>query len=509
MKHRGEAWKQRIGDDEYDVNIWDKLADPRLWLTVSGEAPTATAGNSFNKQSPSQKYQMVKELAKPQDIVYNKEGSVSFLVTTREASELLDIEKIRNFNVKIEKHQYKNRIRGTIQAQTIKLSEINEIEEELVEYGCIHVKKEEAPKRDAARNMVRDDSGNLLFESNGKATITFEKETLPTYVILFGQRVYVEPYEPDALQCKSCFEYGHLKKKCPNRAICGWCSKAPHTAKGERCPDSPHCRNCSEGHNNHSNFFKDCPTRLRENEIAKIKEARKVSYFEAKKILKGRTNTSHQAERAAYERPQEDLQRLKETVEQEKVTFSNLAQQLAQDLKEQMSAVQQQMVNTFSCLMTQQIELFRQEMARISHSNMIQQQQIATVSPQVQHFRIPMSYSPENMSHLPAAQFQSTESYSPCVRGYMSDPLAPADTWLSRQATIYGNNTSETVEMLQEANTGISTETAKSNSEDMDMTIVNKRQSGDLAHPDNKKPKKQDEKQEQHQKIGNSLDDHG
>ena len=313
-KQKWESWKQRIGIEEldtYEPDIWDRLGGSRLWITISAsdedtemetEDSDEGQGNheprkpNFNQLSPGKKFKLIKQIAKPQNTIYQKNGAVAIQVTETEAEQLLTlteiVTEIKAFKVKIEKHPFKNRVRGEIKNFVTIESTADELVEGLSEYGCVSVYKQEKPKRDTNDRLVKNREGNLIFVPSGKVVITLEKEVLPSSVNLFGLNIPVTQHEPDPLRCKNCFDYKHTKNYCPQQTIpiCGWCSGRRHTERGERCENEAKCRHCEEGSNNHSNLDKNCPKWIKEKEIAKVKEIRKTNYFEAKKIVEQRVS---------------------------------------------------------------------------------------------------------------------------------------------------------------------------------------------------------------------------
>ena len=278
-------------------DIWEEMAEPRLWVNITGSDSTGSdmstdtkpEDQEFNKLTPGTKYKLITAVTKPQTINYIKNGSVNLQVTLQEANKMLTLKKLGTYQILVEKHAYKNRVRGEIKSSIVALSPTSELEEGLSSQGVIQVRKLEKPKRDGADNIVRDQANKIIYVPSGKAILTFEKESLPTEIKLFGENHIVEQHEPDPFQCKSCFDYGHLKKHCKSAVpICGWCSQKEHTKPGERCNNQPKCRHDQQ---NHPNFSKDCPTYIKEKEINLISELRKISYRDARRVLEGRTSS--------------------------------------------------------------------------------------------------------------------------------------------------------------------------------------------------------------------------
>ena len=299
------AWKQRIGN--YEESLFDRLGEQRLWITiqdfidqtvmdttemdstdsVSDTIPVSLL-KTFKSLTPGKKFQIAKDLAKPQNTQYHKDGTLSIQVTEREANELIGVRTVGSVKISITKNRFKNRVRGVIKNDVIKSSPKEEIIEDLEEYGATGAYIIEKPLRDSNDKIIRKDQ-KIQFGATGSAVITFEKEQLPPYVILFGLRLEVTQYIPDAMQCRKCYNYGHTKKWCKEAVpICGWCSIKSHTEDGQKCENKPKCRHCDEGHDNHANFDKQCPMYVREKNLAEIREINKVPQWKAVEILDGK-----------------------------------------------------------------------------------------------------------------------------------------------------------------------------------------------------------------------------
>lgn len=299
VNKKWEAWKQRIGD-EYNTQLWNTLAADRLWITISdpetAENRSHMAGNTnvnFQSLSPAKKYNILTKHTNPQSINYTKTGTVNLLVTRDEAETLLTVQKLDEFQVTISKHKYKNQVRGIITNDVISSSSQEEIEEGLEKDGCVHVRMKTRPKRNRNKDneIVRDHEGKAILEPAPSAIVTFERETLPDHVILFGIQTRVTQFEPEPMQCFRCFEFGKCFRWENNKRLtdckavkelCGWCSEEKHTNKSERCKNTAHCRNCSIS--GHPSFSKECPLYLKEKKILYIKETAKVPYPKAKEM---------------------------------------------------------------------------------------------------------------------------------------------------------------------------------------------------------------------------------
>lgn len=108
--------------------------------------------------------------------------------------------------------------------------------------------------------------------------LTFQGTTIPD-VIYFGYvRVQPRPYYPSPLQCTRCHRFRHTKKYCTHSELCADCSS--EHAESTPCEADPLCINCSGQHSSRS---RDCPVKIDEVNIVKIKVDQDVSYAEARK----------------------------------------------------------------------------------------------------------------------------------------------------------------------------------------------------------------------------------
>ena len=309
---RGEAWRRRLGD--HDPQLFDKHGADRMWLTIKGveEEMDQGSGNdednpgeqkSFNTLRPAQKFTLIRKvIKKPLNFYYSKGGSVEILIFADKADEIMKITEIGDFKVTIEKHSFKNYIKGTIKHPVISKSSKEEIIEGLSNSKVVDVYVKQTPARNKDGKVIRDNDGNVQLVPTDVAEVKFELENIPPQVELFGLILEVYPYEAEAVQCRTCFLFSHTSKWCNNKdtPVCYWCSQNTHTRKGERCTNEPHCRNCPTGQNKHANISKDCPMRKVEKEIQNIKIGNKCSYYEAKNIYKGKINSYAKPTRAIH-----------------------------------------------------------------------------------------------------------------------------------------------------------------------------------------------------------------
>lgn len=185
-----------------------------------------------------------------------------------QAQRLMAIKKLGNndYNVSVKEHGSLNETQGIIYCRdSIFLTE-KEIEDGL---NAQNQKVSKVYKMKKMQNKVLVDSGLCI--------ITFKSTNLPEYIKFGFLQINVDTYIPNPMKCKSCFRFGHTKKKCSANRVCVYCSEFFH----EPTPCSAiKCINCGGPHTNTS---KECPVFRREHEIQKIKVLERISHIDAKR----------------------------------------------------------------------------------------------------------------------------------------------------------------------------------------------------------------------------------
>ena len=112
--------------------------------------------------------------------------------------------------------------------------------------------------------------------------LTFDMPTPPQHVKCAYIRLPVEEYVPNPMRCFKCQKYGH-KNKCNSQSLCGRCGSKEQNHSTRECRGKPQWVNCK---GEHPAFSKKCPKFLEEKEIQSIRVKRKISFTEARKIVR-------------------------------------------------------------------------------------------------------------------------------------------------------------------------------------------------------------------------------
>lgn len=256
-----------------------------------------------------------------------------------------------------------------------------------------------------------------MFTPSSSAILSFEREFLPDYIVLFGLRVPVHQYYPDPMQCKSCYEYGHTTKRCPSSAIklCGWCSKPQHNPPGTKCESDAKCKNCTVENleNDHSNFNHKCQIYIRQHRIAELREVNKIPFWEAAEMVKGSRKTKSMAKNV-YENASNSNETTNQTcnqsIEENNKMWETRLAQLSENLNNQMT----NLIDTIS----------NQVMAKLSD-------QISNLVVKQIYNLVPMSVPPYQQANISPVDM-------PCPAGLsLSDLVKSQQSGLTKSARNY------------------------------------------------------------------------
>ncbi|XP_066900966.1 uncharacterized protein [Halyomorpha halys] len=196
----------------------------------------------------------------------------NLLVETSNAKQSETLLAITNFagqfEVEASPHRSLNYSKGVIRCFDLQLATIEEIKIEL--------------------NDIVTDVFRIKIKRNGVEKYSH------TYILYFTTpkppeknrvgflTVKVDPYIPNPYRCYNCHEYAHPTKQCKKAADCANCGQARHTGNSIS-EKPPSCINCSGKHNA---LDRKCSIFKLHKEIKAIQTIKKVSFIEAKNILR-------------------------------------------------------------------------------------------------------------------------------------------------------------------------------------------------------------------------------
>lgn len=159
------------------------------------------------------------------------------------------------------------------------------------EYTTDEIKKQAhspIPIKNISRfNRFRVIDGLLQSQSTKSLLITFEGQSRPDRINLYGNLLQVHPYVSQVKRCGNCLRFGHTKKDCQSSSTCDHCSEEAH-GSDIQCPkaqDPPKCINCKGPHNSRSNT---CPKLAHQRNIHSFAVHNGISYLEARGVLSGK-----------------------------------------------------------------------------------------------------------------------------------------------------------------------------------------------------------------------------
>ncbi|XP_051162200.1 uncharacterized protein LOC127282142 [Leptopilina boulardi] len=139
-----------------------------------------------------------------------------------------------------------------------------------------------------------DQDNTVKYEPSTTVLLTFQGTCIPERVAIYKGSSPVRPYVPDPRMCLNCLRFGHIAKHCRSKPRCQQCGgSAPHTDDSNPCTHAsgpPRCANCNGPHKPSS---KQCPEFTFQKEVRYYATQHKMSFDEAKEILKPKKVTRH------------------------------------------------------------------------------------------------------------------------------------------------------------------------------------------------------------------------
>ncbi|GBO08911.1 hypothetical protein AVEN_146545-1 [Araneus ventricosus] len=195
------------------------------------------------------------------------------IMNSKQADNLMELDKIGNIKVKASPHHTLNYSKGVISESEFQ----RDLEEDLLD--CLKNQNVIAVKRITIKRHGQ------IFPTK-HLILTFNNPTLPKSVKIAYINCPVKPYIPDPIRCFKCQKFGHTITACRgNKENCAHCSLPDHNS--QTCKSTtPKCFNCS---GEHPSFSRSCPRYKLEKEIQTIKITKKISFQEARQIVMDRT----------------------------------------------------------------------------------------------------------------------------------------------------------------------------------------------------------------------------
>ena len=207
-----------------------------------------------------------------QKVTKMKSGSLLIEATRAKQSRMIrETTNFLNIDVKCTPHRSLNTSKGVIRDHGRDLYDMSEadIVMELREQGVEEV------SRFILKKDGKEVKTNTLF-------VTFRTPTPPEKIKIGYYNVSVNLYIPNPLRCFGCQEFGHSRKFCKKAPKCWKCGREGHEG-GECTSDSLCCVNCKGDHYSSSNT---CPVWILEKEIQRVKAEKKLTYGEARRLVK-------------------------------------------------------------------------------------------------------------------------------------------------------------------------------------------------------------------------------
>ena len=117
--------------------------------------------------------------------------------------------------------------------------------------------------------------------TNNAIQLTFFSHFLPEYVKISRIPLRVKKFKQRPVQCRRCFEYGHINERCNTTARCYICS-GMHALDGQ-CTKEKYCFHCNGAH---SPNWRECPFYKFEQDVLEVASNEHISFGAAKRKLR-------------------------------------------------------------------------------------------------------------------------------------------------------------------------------------------------------------------------------
>ena len=251
-----------------------------IYLYIEDQANSTTVKDAF---PPTIYKELPKYIPQTKHIKRIKPGIYQIVINKKDRADVLKINKVNNYPIKITENTKRNYAKGTIYCDYIKdYNDDNQLTKDLKDYNDNIV---DAKIKKIYKNSEQTNS-NI-------AIITFDQPSIPPLfkIKLFYEILSVRQYYPDPQQCKKCFTFGHISTKtypCNHDKICGYCAKNYHvkldsTGKPQKCKNPPKCLNCNGPH---PAWDRKCTKYLEQINYIKYSVENKISLKSAIEIIK-------------------------------------------------------------------------------------------------------------------------------------------------------------------------------------------------------------------------------
>ncbi|GBN22722.1 hypothetical protein AVEN_68056-1 [Araneus ventricosus] len=191
----------------------------------------------------------------------------------KQSQQIVKLKKFSTIPITVSSHASLNSSKAVITCGELLNVPTEEILKELQSQGVSHVR----------RISIRRD-GQLL--NTKHLILTFESAKLPENIKAGYIRLSVRTYIPNPLRCFQCQRFGHPKTSCRGTLTCARCAEVGHESTD--CNRAEKCVNCK---GEHTSLSRNCPAWKQEKEIISTKIKKRISYQEARKLVKSQTPT--------------------------------------------------------------------------------------------------------------------------------------------------------------------------------------------------------------------------
>lgn len=266
---------------------------------------------------------------------------------TEQSEDILKLDKLGEFEITVTPHNFLNTAKGVITCMDLRNCTTDEIKKELFSQGVIHVKRIYSK-----RFGERQETNSII--------LTFNQPDLPDKIQAGIHVLPVQLYIQSPVRCFKCQRYGHTVSRCEASPVC-ICGKPLHV--GILCERPITCLNCN---GMHSAASKQCP-KYKEEQIIRYQMAlNKISYSEAKVLVRPKIQQiiSYAEIAKKLDNQDEVTELIGKTIN---TVLPNIVQAISKDVKQELQDFMKH-IEKISISETQ-TETRRKEQSNIMHSS--------------------------------------------------------------------------------------------------------------------------------------------
>lgn len=195
----------------------------------------------------------------------------------KQVSSLLNLKRLENgLNIEISEHPTRNYSKNIISSFELKGLNDEEILTEL---------KKTYPMIEKVKRFNKKVDGKVT--PTNTFLLTYNTPNPLTEIKIAFNLIKTRTYYPSPFRCFNCLAFGHATEKCKREKKCARCSENHHEGV---CVSEIKCAVCK---NAHHTLDRECPAKIKETKIIKLKVDKNIAFKEAKTLVEKESKSGY------------------------------------------------------------------------------------------------------------------------------------------------------------------------------------------------------------------------